>query len=656
MLRPRGFLPVLLVAALLGAVSLAPAEPVSTPESIACTTNPATPKSQFRAMWIATVVNIDWPSQAGLSVAAQQAEYRGWLDLAVQRHMNAVVVQVRPAADAFWPSPYEPWSQWLTGTQGTAPGYDPLAFLVSEAHARNLDFHAWFNPYRVGMTTDVTQLVATHPARQHPEWTFAYGGRLYYNPGIPAVRTFVEDAMMDAVSRYDIDGVHWDDYFYPYPDGSTIPDQATFAQYGSGFASIGDWRRDNVNKLVQEMGQRIKAVKPWVAFGVSPFGIWRNDATDPLGSATTGLQSYDAIYADTRLWVTQHWIDYISPQIYWHQGYAIADYNALVPWWSGVVSGTGVQLYIGQATYRTGAAGQAAPWQTSTELTNHLFFNRGYPQVSGDIQFSAKDVRADRLGSVSRLYADHYGRPAIVPVNAWLGGATPAAPAITGATRSGGTVTLSWQGTGAPTAYAIYRLNGSGPAGSCAFADASALLATVRGTTYADTTASAGQTYSYYVSALDRTHHESGVSAVRVVPGNGSFSTIVDNVTAGRFTASASWGTSSFSAQRYGADYRYATPVSSSDVAWFKVNVPVTGAYKVEVWYPANAGYNPATPFLIASTTGMKTVTVNQTASGGTWVSLGTFTLAGGDYNAVGVSRWTTGTGYVIADAIRVSN
>ncbi|MEU5674166.1 family 10 glycosylhydrolase, partial [Micromonospora sp. NPDC047753] len=262
-------------------------------------------------MWIASVANIDWPSRTGLTAAAQQAEYRGWLDLAQQRRMNAVVVQVRPAADAFWPSTHEPWSQWLTGTQGGNPGYDPMAFMVAEAHARNLEFHAWFNPYRVATHTDLTKLAASHPARTNPGWAVAYNGQLYYNPGIPAVRAFVQTAMMDAVSRYDIDAVHWDDYFYPYPgSGGGFPDQATYAQYGAGFSTIADWRRNNVNLLVQEMSAKIRAAKPWVKLGVSPFGIWRNAGTDPLGSRTTGLQSYDAIYADTRRWVKQGWIDF----------------------------------------------------------------------------------------------------------------------------------------------------------------------------------------------------------------------------------------------------------------------------------------------------------------------------------------------------------
>jgi len=648
-----------LVLALVAAVVAAAPPAVATPAqqrvsglAAACTTNPATPKRQFRAMWIASVANIDWPSQTGLSVTAQKNEFRAWLDLAVQRRMNAVVVQVRPTADAFWPSPYEPWSQYLTGTQGTNPGYDPLAFMVSEAHARNLEFHAWFNPYRVSLQTSLSALAPSHPARQHPEWTFAYDGRLYYNPGIPAVRAFVEDAMMDAVSRYDVDGVHWDDYFYPYPvSGVAIPDSATFGQYGGGFSTIADWRRNNVNLLVQEMYQRIKAAKPWVKFGVSPFGIWRNAATDPLGSQTSGLQSYDAIYADTRRWVTSGWLDYIAPQIYWHIGFTTADYAVLTPWWASVVAGTGVQLYIGQAAYRVGVAGQASQWQTSTELTDHLFLNRSYAEVDGDVYFSAKDVLADRLGGFSRVAADHYTKPALRPLS---GGTAPALPSLTGASRVSGGVQLTWTGSG--TSFAVYRITGSGPADACAFADASSLVATVRGaSSYLDSSAVAGQTYTYYLTALDRLDAESGVSAGRTVTGSGAFSAIVDNTDSGRFTASANWGTSTFSPQRHGTDYRYANPQAVSDAAWFKVNIPAAGSYKVQVWYPANSGYNSATPYIVATTSGNVSVAVDQRSNGGTWVTLGTYTLAAGDHNVVGVSRWTAGTGYVIADAVKVS-
>ncbi|HEX4812810.1 MAG TPA: family 10 glycosylhydrolase [Nonomuraea sp.] len=616
----------------------------------ACTVDPATPKRQLRAMWISSVANIDWPSRTGLSASAQQAEFRAWLDLAVAKRMNAVVVQVRPTADAFWPSPYEPWSQWLTGTQGGDPGYDPLAFMVREAHARNLEFHAWFNPYRIANHDDPTRLISSHPARRNPGWRFAYGGKLYYNPGIPAVRDFIEDAIMDAVTRYDLDGVHLDDYFYPYPvSGETIPDAATYAQYGGSFATIADWRRDNVNLLVRELDQRIHTAKPHVSFGISPFGIWRNAGTDPLGSRTSGLQSYDAIYADTRLWVKQGWVDYIAPQIYWHIGFSTAAYEVLTAWWSEAVRGTGTQLVVGQAAYRAGASGQDAAWQDPDELSDHLHDNRQHPEIAGDIYFSAKDVKADRIGAMTRLVNAHYSRPALLPARG--SAAAPAAPAITSATQGTNGVQLSWTGSG--TSYAVYRVAGTpSTADPCFFADARNLVGTTRQTTFTDPSGSGSVTY--YVTALNRTHQESGPSAGRTPSGGGTFSVVVDNAEAG-FTASASWGTSTYSPQLHGTDYRFASPVAASDPAWFRAAVPSAGTYRVEVWYPANAGYNSATPYIVAASGGNQTVTVDQRSGGGQWRALGTYALAAGTYNVVGVSRWTSSTGYVIADAVRIT-
>ncbi|MFG1697854.1 family 10 glycosylhydrolase [Nonomuraea sp. NPDC049309] len=640
-------LPRIVLAALTAAL-LSLVNPVSA-AAAACTPDPATPKRQLRAMWISSVANIDWPSRTGLSVSAQQAEFRAWLDLAVSKRMNAVIVQVRPTADAFWPSPYEPWSQWLTGTQGRDPGYDPLAFMVAEAHARNLEFHAWFNPYRIANHADPSRLVSTHPARQHPDWRFAYGGKLYYNPGIPEVRDFIEDAIMDAVSRYDVDGVHLDDYFYPYPvSGESIPDADTYARYGGSFSDIGDWRRDNVNLLVRELDQRIHAAKPHVAFGISPFGIWRNASTDPLGSRTSGLQSYDAIYADSRTWVKQGWVDYLAPQIYWHIGFGTAAYEVLTAWWSDVVSGTGVQLVVGQAAYRAGASGQDAAWQDPAELSDHLTDNREHPEITGDVFFSAKDVKADRIGAFTRVVRDHYSRPALVPARG--SAAAPAAPTITSATRTGGTVQLAWNGSG--TAYAVYRVDGT--ADECSFADAGNLIGTTRQQTFTDPAPTSSPTY--YVTALGRTHQESAPSQGRAPEGDGGsgFSVVVDNADSG-FTASSSWGTSAYSGQRHGADYRFAEPVAASDPAWFRAAIPSAGSYRVEVWYPADAGYNSATPYIVATSGGNQTVTVDQRSGGGAWRSLGTFTLNAGTYNVVGVSRWTSATGYVIADAVRIT-
>lgn len=369
---------------------------------------------QMRGMWIATVANTDWPSAPGLSPAEQWQELTDLLDVAVERRLNAVMFQVRPTADAFWPSPYEPWSQYLTGTQGRYPGWDPLGTAVHEAHRRGLELHAWFNPYRVSLTTDASRLAATHPARLHPDWTVPYGGKLFYNPGLPEVRRFVQDAMLDAVRRYPIDAVHWDDYFYPYPvAGQTFQDDDAYARYGAGFADRDAWRRANTDLLVSEMAARIKRIRPRTRFGISPFGVWRNATTDPLGSATAaGVQTYDDLHADTRKWVKEEWIDYLVPQVYWLaqplDQQVPANYGVLVPWWSDVVAGTRTKLYIGEAVYKVGAAGQPAQWQDPAELSRHLDLCAQHLEVRGNIYFSATEVAEDPLGAISLLVANHY--------------------------------------------------------------------------------------------------------------------------------------------------------------------------------------------------------------------------------------------------------
>jgi len=379
----------------------------------------------LRGMWLATVANRDWPSRPGLTAAQQRSELLAHLDTAVRRRLNAVIFQVRPTADAFWPSPYEPWSAYLTGTQGKNPGWDPLGTAVREAHARGLQLHAWFNPYRVAGHDDLSRLAVTHPARLHPDWVVTYGGKLYYNPGLPEVRKFVQDAMLDAVRKYPVDAVHWDDYFYPYPlAGQVFNDDAAYAKYGRGFPNRAAWRRDNINRLVLETSARIKTVRPAAQFGISPFGVWRNSTTDPLGSATrAGVQTYDDLYADTRRWVREHWIDYICPQVYWNIGFAAADYAKLVPWWAAVARGTATKLYVGEALYKAGDPAQPAAWQDPAELSRHLTFAARYPEVRGHAFFSAKEVAADPIGAMSRVVADHYRQTVPAPREAVTRGA-----------------------------------------------------------------------------------------------------------------------------------------------------------------------------------------------------------------------------------------
>ena len=460
------------------------------------------PKRQLRGLWIASVANINWPSQPGLSPAQQQAELRTLLDRAAALRFNAVFLQIRPAADAFWPSSYEPWSQYLTGTQGVHPGYDPLAFAIAEAHARNLELHGWFNPYRVSTQGDLSKLAPNHPARLHPDWVERYDGKLYYNPGVPEARQHTVNAIMDAVTRYDLDGVHFDDYFYPYPvSGQTFDDAAEYARYGGG-RSLADWRRSNVDALVQEVANRIRQVKPHVRFGISPFGIWRNASTDPLGSATSGLQSYDAIYADSRKWVKQGWVDYIAPQIYWNIGYAPAAYDVLVPWWSEVVAGTGVQLYIGQAAYKIES------WGDPEEMPAHLVLNRDH-RVDGDIFYSIDHLLANPLGFADRLRDDFYRNPALMPVHPRLPGTAPPSPSGLSATRTGGGVELTWNATSGATYYAIYRADGAG----CGVEAGRNLIGVRRagsGTQrFTDAAPPPVGQVTYLVTAVSRLHHES---------------------------------------------------------------------------------------------------------------------------------------------------
>ncbi|MFI9595186.1 glycoside hydrolase family 10 protein [Nonomuraea sp. NPDC052265] len=472
----------------------------------ACKPDARYPKRQLRGVWIATVKNIDWPSRAGLGQARQKAEYVKILDSAVKRNLNAVFVQVRPASDAIYRSSLEPWSQYLTGTAGKDPGWDPLPFLIDEAHKRNLEFHAWFNPYRAAEGTDLSKLPANHPARQHRDWTVKYGGGLYYNPGLPQVREHVTKVITDVVSRYDIDGVHFDDYFYPYPGGGgTFDDKAAFAKYGKG-QKLADWRRENVNKLVAKVDEAVHETKNHVKFGISPFGIWRNESNDPDGSATAGMSAYDSIYADARAWIKAGTVDYVAPQLYWPRGFKAADYKALTSWWAGAVKGTGVQLYIGQALYQVGTRTNAA-WANPGELSAHLTVNRRYKEVDGDIYFSAKQLLTNPLGAIDRVAKEHYSRPALLPIMEDRGGEAPDRPA--GAKASGSTV--SWTPSQGARAYAVYRVPESGK--DCHTTDARNLAAVVTGTSYQ------AKPGTYLITSLDRQHHESTPVKVKVDKG-----------------------------------------------------------------------------------------------------------------------------------------
>lgn len=358
----------------------------------------------MKGVWVSTVYNLDWPSTASAGNAdKQKKEFDSLLDKLQAAGFNSVFVQVRPSGDALYPSQLVPWSKVLTGTQGKQPGYDPLEYMVSSVHSRGMQLHAWFNPFRATTDDKTTGLAANHVAKLHPEWIVKAENKLYINPGIPEARQHIIDTVMEVVRGYDIDGVHLDDYFYP--SNTAFADDAAFKTYNSqGIAVKGDWRRDNINQFIRQLGEEVHAVKPGVSYGVSPFGVWRNKKTDSTGSDTTaGVSAYDDMYADVRTWIKNDWVDYVAPQVYWSLSFSTARYDKLVDWWVNEVTGTNVKLYIGQASYKVGTD-KSAEWQSGEQIISQLKYNEQYAEVAGSIMFRAADIVVrDPFGLASLL-------------------------------------------------------------------------------------------------------------------------------------------------------------------------------------------------------------------------------------------------------------
>ncbi len=351
--------------------------------------------STLKGVWVSTVYNLDYPSKGTVDSATLKKEADAILNHVQAMGMNAVFLQIRPTGDALYKSDVYPWSKYLTGKQGVAPqnDFDPLAYWVESAHMRGLTLHAWLNPYRV--TNDAVKatedpfkaLSDKNPAKLNPSLVVRYtDGKLFYNPGLPQVREMIVKEVVSIISRYQVDGIHFDDYFYP---GADFKDGEAYKLYGAGM-SLDDWRRDNNNQLIRSVYQAIKTTKPNVQFGVSPAGIWANKKNQPEGSETTGNESYYSHYADTRRWVKEGVLDYIMPQIYWHIGFAVADYSKLLNWWQNVTSGTNVKLYIGLAAYRSGDKVATSPWSGDDEIIRQLNLNRVSTGVSGSVFFRYK--------------------------------------------------------------------------------------------------------------------------------------------------------------------------------------------------------------------------------------------------------------------------
>jgi len=373
------------------------------------------PKYEFRGAWIATVVNLDWPSSPTQSVSAQKSALINTLDDLQACGINAVVFQIRPECDALYQSEIEPWSYYLTGQQGKAPNplYDPLKFVIAEAHQRGMELHAWFNPYRAVRSVGTYLISSEHVSVKHPDWILTVGSLKILNPGLQEVRDYVTSVIKDVVERYDIDAVHFDDYFYPY-EGIGSLDAATFASYPRGFANIDDWRRDNVNIFVAQIDSVIKSTKPWVKLGISPFGIWKSGT--PAG--VTGLSSYSAIYCDPIAWLAAGTVDYITPQCYWKIG-GNQDYSKLASWWATQANLYDRHLYVGEIYGSS---------YTNAELPNQIKINRATDGIQGNIIFRSAFVSSNTYGFADSMQNDLFKYPAITPQMAWRDSISPEFP------------------------------------------------------------------------------------------------------------------------------------------------------------------------------------------------------------------------------------
>lgn len=382
------------------------------------------PKRELRGVWVATVQNIDWPSPLNYDGAKQKTEFIDLLNSHQKTGINALFVQIRTASDALYAKSAEPWTTYLSGKQGQAPSpyYDPLEFMIDQSHARGMEFHAWLNLNRASMSSR-SLLSSEHVARKHPEWLLSYNGQLLFDFGIPAVRHYIAGLVRNIIVNYDVDGIHFDDYFYPYPDPkSKLADQDTYEKYRLPGEKIDDWRRRNTSALIQEISETIKSTNSKIKFGISPFGIWRHKKNDPVnGSPTTrGLQSYDDLYADTDHWLKQGWLDYIAPQLYWDTAHRVAPFKPLADWWNE--HSYGKPVYFGMASYHL-----ADMW-TNKEMKRQVEISRSMSNGQGLIFYSSTSLTKNTKAFRDTLRRNYFADQALLPTTPWLDSIAPHAP------------------------------------------------------------------------------------------------------------------------------------------------------------------------------------------------------------------------------------
>lgn len=464
-------------------------------------------KREMRGTWIATVANIDWPVNRGLDAATMKKDLVKILDNVVACNMNTVVFQVRPTADACYRSSFEPWSHWLTGEQGKDPGFDPLEFLIEECDKRGLAVHVWLNPYRVWLDKANVQkaIHSAHPYNSNNPWVVEYGKTLLLHPANADVREYVCRIVAEIVREYNIDAIHMDDYFYPYRiAGQNFPDDAAFKSDPRGFTDKEDWRRDNVDLIVKQISDTIKTIKPWVEFGISPFGVWRNASKDPEGSATNGGQTnYDDLYADILKWQREGWIDYVVPQLYWQIGFKAADYKVLAEWWNK--HAYGVPMYIGHALYRIDPKSSIEAWRTPMEIVRQIKLNRTLGNIGGSMLYSAKFLAGDALRKA--LIQNVYTTRLLVPENPKITAIAPSAPTRPEIVPDGEYIEFTWTPSANNRRYIVYRV----PKNTADISDPANIIAVTGETSVLLSKSSAGSLsgYDYYLTALSHTHKES---------------------------------------------------------------------------------------------------------------------------------------------------
>ncbi|AWX43297.1 N-acetylmuramoyl-L-alanine amidase [Flagellimonas maritima] len=374
------------------------------------------PKKEFRGVWIATVVNIDWPKNANDDSAKQKKDFLKILDFYQKLNFNAAIVQIRTAGDAFYKTNLAPWSKYLTGKEGEAPKdfNEPLNWMIAETHKRGMEFHAWLNPYRATFNLDTLSLSKEHDFYKHPDWMLKYGKKYYYNPGLPEVQHKLTNIITEIVTDYPVDAIHFDDYFYPYKiKDEVFNDSITFKTYGLQNQRLDDWRRSNVDSLVKKVHRSIRKNKPWVQFGISPFGVWKNKSTDPKGSDTkAGQTTYEDLYADPLLWIEKGWIDYLVPQAYWSMDYDPASHRTIATWWANTIENT--NLYMGNGPYKIKNNTDKA-WNKKKEIPKQIAFAREEPNITGNVFFSAKSLLGQNENVTKILKRKFYRFPAQNP-------------------------------------------------------------------------------------------------------------------------------------------------------------------------------------------------------------------------------------------------